>query len=119
MVRVVCRAGFCAHNVGQEFCNAAVIVVNVEQRFGGEKTDCSTFIPRDFSASMLSLDNVNYAGLVAQAFSRMPLANPKVQCEVHICHYHGNDGGCDADIIEISPQDALTSTETFCQTFST
>ncbi|MCW3488661.1 DUF1540 domain-containing protein [Dethiobacter alkaliphilus] len=116
MTRVVCRAVYCAHNVGGDFCNAAGITIN-ENKYGEEETDCSTFLPRDFSASLSSMDNVNYAGMVARAFSRLPLAHPDVECEVGFCEYHAGDKGCAAVEIQVLAANALTSAETFCGTY--
>lgn len=114
---VICQAVHCAHNLGGRVCNAAEIKINEDTSYGSEKTDCGTFIPRDFSGTLLSLENVNYGGMVAQAFSGMHYANPDVSCSVQECIYH--DGRCcDADEIHILEHRALTSLETRCGTFS-
>ena len=82
-----------------------------------EETDCSTFIPRVFSGSLVVLDNVNYAGLVTQAFSGASLINPIVTCMIESCRYNNGDKGCLAAKIEIHVHNALTSTDTLCRMF--
>lgn len=117
MTRVRCSAIHCAHNVGGEMCNASVIEVNDDTRSNTEQTDCGTFIPRFFSGSLLSLDNVNYGGLVSQAFSGYPVTNPDVSCTVKDCHYNVKGEYCDADKIVIAPTGALSSLDTYCMTY--
>lgn len=118
MPLVTCRVCRCAHNVGGKKCNAAVIEVCNDDRVGAEKTDCGTFIPRDFSGTLLTLNNINYSGLVAQAFSGEHFVNPEVVCTVCDCRYRGENKACLADNIEIGTHDAQNSTETRCKTFS-
>ncbi|MDW7650347.1 MAG: DUF1540 domain-containing protein [Bacillota bacterium] len=116
MPRVACRAAYCAHNLGGEFCNAAEIEINRDTCSDSEETDCSTFIPRAFSGSLVALDNVNYTGLVAQAFSGEQLVCPEVRCMLRSCRYH-EKGECKAQSIEILAQPSLTSTETRCRSY--
>jgi len=118
MPRVTCRAVYCAHNLGGEICNAAEIEINADSRPVNGETDCGTFIPRNFSGSLLSLDNVNYGGLVAQAFSGEHLAHPRIECSVVECRYNENGQKCGAAEIEVTGSHALTSLETKCETFS-
>lgn len=115
--QLVCRAEYCAHNLGGEFCNAAEIEINEDTRYGSEKTDCSTFIPRDFSGSLLSLDNVNYAGLVAQAFSEDRVASPDLMCTVISCVHNKGGKMCLAEQVEVLEHRALSSPETLCGTY--
>jgi hypothetical protein len=117
MPRVLCRAVYCAHNLGGEICNAAIIEVNRHKQPGQERTDCSTFIPRDLSGSLLSLENVNYSGLVAQAFSGQPVASPEVICTVTDCRYNQNSVVCSAEEVMVLDRGALSSLETFCETY--
>lgn len=117
MLSVVCRAEYCAHNLGGEFCNAAKIEINEDTRYGREKTDCSTFIPRDFSGSLLSLDNVNYAGLVAQAFNGDRVASPELSCTVIFCVYNQEGKRCLAEQVEVLEHKSLSSPETLCGTY--
>ena len=114
MTQLTCSVVYCAHNLGGSLCNAAEIEINEDTRPGKEKTDCGTFIPRDFTGSLLSLDNVNYTGLVAQAFSGMKMVNPAVYCQVKTCHHHDDGGSCLAKIVEIQGNEALSSLETYC-----
>lgn len=116
MPQLTCNAERCAHNLGGHICNAAKVTINKSFQYNG-KTECTTFIPRSFSATMVSLDNVNYAGLVAQAFSRSHTTNPEVECTVDSCRFNQKAGCCGAEEIAVLPPDALTSTETFCETF--
>ncbi len=118
MPRVICRVAYCAHNISGETCNASVIEVNEDGRFGSERTDCGTFIPREFYGSLLSLDNVNYSGLVAQAFSGNHAADPEVRCTMNCCRFNDGRGHCDADAVEVMAQDAHSTAETLCLTFS-
>jgi hypothetical protein len=118
MPRVICRVAYCAHNLGGELCNAAVIEVNEDERSGSERTDCGTFIPREFSGSLLSLENVNYSGLVAQAFSGRHAADPDVRCTMTTCRFHDGDIRCRAKAVKIQGDGAHLSAETLCHTFS-
>lgn len=117
MPQVTCRVFRCAHNISGEKCNAAVIEVCDDDRGVTEKTDCSTFIPRNFSGTLLNLNNVNYSGLVAEAFSGGHYVNPDVACTVGNCRYRGEGNTCLAGQIEIEASDAKSSAETRCKTY--
>lgn len=117
MPRVRCSAVHCAHNMDGEMCNASVIEVNDDTSSKKERTDCGTFIPRDFSGTLLSLDNVNYGGLVSQAFSGYPMTHPEVSCTVEDCRFNEKGEYCHASEITIAPKDALCSLDTYCITY--
>ncbi|MBS4021784.1 MAG: DUF1540 domain-containing protein [Dethiobacter sp.] len=117
MPKVVCRVAYCAHNLGGEICNAAVIEINEDDCFGSEQTDCSTFIPREFSGSLLSLENVNYSGLVAQAFSGNYETSPQVRCLMSSCCFNDGQEHCRAEDVEIFSSSAHSTPETLCSTF--
>lgn len=117
MPGVCCRVQFCAHNVAGEICNAAEILIEEDRGYGREQTGCATFISRSFSASRVSLDNVNYAGLVAQAFDRANRTVPQVSCRVSGCARRREADRCSAGEIQILPQSALWWTDTFCEAF--
>jgi hypothetical protein len=98
-------------------CNASVIEINDDTRSNAEQTDCGTFIPRDFSGSLLSLDNVNYGGLVSQAFSGYPVTHPDVSCTVERCRFNLKGEYCEVDEITIAAKCALSSLDTYCITY--
>jgi len=117
MPRVICRVSNCAHNIGDEICNAYNIEINEDGSCIND-TDCSTFIPRDLSGSLLSLDNVNYSGLVTEAFSGKHCTDPCLRCDVNDCRYNDGSDNCLAGEIEILSGDSASSTETCCGTYS-
>lgn len=116
MPQVLCQAVRCAHNLEGHICNAATITINPATRFG-RKTECTAFIPRSFTKARVSLENVNYGGLVTQAFSGSRTANPHVECMAKECCFHENEANCIKEEIKIVSPEALTSGDTWCDSY--
>jgi hypothetical protein len=117
MPKVNCEARRCAHNLGGEVCNADTVTIHSYILMDATKTECTTFIPRGFSSSRVSLENVNYTGLVVQAFNHDHIVNPQVWCHVKSCRYHEEECACSAENILVLHVQSLMSRQTACGHF--
>jgi hypothetical protein len=117
MPEVSCQAGGCAHNLGGKICNAEQVEINGYLNMDEQESECATFLPRGFSAALVARENVNYAGLVIQAFARERQANPLIFCNLETCR-NNSGGGCEAENISIFGSRALSSRETGCRDYT-
>lgn len=116
MTKLSCNASNCVNNVGG-LCSARIIHVVGENAHISRGTECETFEENNIGSAIKGITNMNIGGELRQAFeSERIVMSPEIVCDAARCIYNVNRS-CNAESIQVYGPDALSSSNTECETF--
>ena len=120
MPRLDCIVNTCVHWAPTNACSASRIQVGGERAERQRQSYCQTFGERfDLIEMVTAMGDTNWLGAATAILGDGQQLNPRIDCDVSLCHYWHEGNECTASSIVISGKNAHIPESTACESFRT